>query len=244
MKYEGTMSRLVGKIAGLSLGLLVFGSGAFAEPLVTMEGGTAKPGVVTAWSGADKKIELTLKAGADANAVAAAISANVDKAKTKVSGGKVLVLGLAEADLLKALAEVNFGEDDLGALAAAAASDESVDSGSSLRAKKTADLDKIFKDQKVTALGQVVAVEGNKLTDVVVSVKILRAPTGDLAKTIRKGGTVKFKPVLKMNGANPDLSDANTQLNLGAYYLEKGDKVQVKIGADQKGTYAAEIITR
>lgn len=238
------MSRLVGKIAGLSLGLLVFGSGAFAEPLVTMEGGTTKPGVVTAWSGADKKIELTLKAGADANAVAAAISANVDKAKTKVSGGKVLVLGLAEADLLKALAEVNFGEDDLGALAAAAASDESVDSGSSLRAKKTADLDKIFKDQKVTALGQVVAVEGNKLTDVVVSVKILRAPTGDLAKTIRKGGTVKFKPVLKMNGANPDLSDANTQLNLGAYYLEKGDKVQVKIGADQKGTYAAEIITR
>lgn len=238
------MSRLVGKIAGLSLGLFVFGSAAFAEPLVTMEGGTAKPGVVTAWSGADKKIELTLKAGADANAVAAAISANVDKAKTKVSGGKVLVLGLAEADLLKALAEVNFGEDDLGALAAAAASDESVDSGSSLRAKKTADLDKIFKDQKVTALGQVVAVEGNKLTDVVVSVKILRAPTGDLAKTIRKGGTVKFKPVLKMNGANPDLSDANTQLNLGAYYLEKGDKVQVKIGAEQKGTYAAEIITR
>lgn len=244
MKYEGTMSRLAGKIAGLSLGLLVFGSAAFAEPLVTMEGGTAKPGVVTAWSGTDKKIELTLKAGADANAVAAAISANVDKAKAKVSGGKVLVLGLAEADLLKALAEVNFGEDDLGALAAAAASDESVDSGSSLRAKKTADLDKIFKDQKVTALGQVVAVEGNKLTEVVVSVKILRAPTGDLAKTIRKGATVKFKPALKMNGANPDLSDANTQLNLGAYYLEKGDKVQVKIGADQKGTYAAEIITR
>ena len=158
MKYEGTMSRLAGKIAGLSLGLLVFGSAAFAEPLVTMEGGTAKPGVVTAWSGTDKKIELTLKAGADANAVAAAISANVDKAKAKVSGGKVLVLGLAEADLLKALAEVNFGEDDLGALAAAAASDESVDSGSSLRAKKTADLDKIFKDQKVTALGQVGAV--------------------------------------------------------------------------------------
>lgn len=232
------------EIAGLALGMMLFASTTQAEPLVVMEGGTAKPGVVTAWSGTDKKIELTLKAGADANAVAAAISANVDKAKAKVAGGKVLVLGLAEADLLKALAEVNFGEDDLGALAAAAASDESVDSGSSLRAKKTADLEKLLKDQKVTALGQVAGVEGNKLTDVVVSVKILRAPTGDLAKAIRKGGTVKFKPVLKMNGANPDLSDANTQVNLGAYYLQKGDKVTVKIGAEAQGTYAAEIITR
>jgi hypothetical protein len=214
-----------------------------AEPLIVMEGGTPKPGVITAWSGADKKVELTVKAGADANAVAAAISANVDKAKAKVAGGKVVVLGLAEADLLKALAEVSFGEDDVGALAAAAAGDESSDSGSSLRAKKTADLDKMFKDLTVTAMGQVVSVEG-KFPNVIVTVKVLRAPTGDLAKTVRKGASIKFKPTYKMKGADPDLSDASTQLNLGANYFEKNDKVNVKIGAETKGVYAADVITR
>jgi len=235
----------------LALGALVMGlvlacaTSAHADPLVTMEGGKAKPGVVTAWSSAgDKKVELTLKGGTDANAVASAIQSNVDKVKAKVAGGKVLCLGMAEADLLTALASVPFGEDDLGALAAAAASDDSVDSGSSLRAKKTADLDKIFKDLSSTAMGQVVAVGGDKFPNATVSVKILRAPTGPLSKTVRKGATIKFVPVLKMKGDMPDVSDANTRTNLGAWYMEKGDKIQVKIGAEDKGSYKAEVITR
>lgn len=222
---------------------LLFGE-VSAEPLVKMEGGSAKPGVVTAWSSSGPKVELTIRAGADAKAVAEAIEGNVEKVKAKVQGGKVVVIGKPEADLLKALSEVDFGGDDLGALAKASAEGDDSDTGSSLRAKKTADLEKMFKDQAVTAQGTVVEAGGAKFPQAEVTVNILRAPTGDLGKDIRKGKKVKFRAALKMKGQDVDWSDANTQVNAGAWYLQKGDKVLVKVGKGANGVYDAEIISR
>ena len=121
---------------------------------------------------------------------------------------------------------------------------DDLDSGSSLRAKKTAELAKIFKDQKTTAMGKVVAVGGGKFPEAIVEVKVLKGPTGDLGKKIRKGQTVKFKPVLKMKNGQADLEDASTQTNLGAWFLEKGDRVQVKVGGEEKGVFEAVFISR
>jgi hypothetical protein len=216
-----------------------------AEPLVKMDGGAAKPNIVTAWSSSGQKVELTIKDGVDAQAVASAIEGGVDKVKAKVSGGKVVVLGKAEADLLPALAQVDFGGgDDLGALAKNAASGSDTDSGSSLRAKKTVDLDKMFKDQAVTAQGTVADVSEGKFPNAVVTVSIVRAPSGELGKDIRKGKKIKFKTAFKVKGKDIDWSDENNQMNAGAWYLQKNDKVFVKIGKGQNGEYEATIITR
>lgn len=217
---------------------------AFADTLVTMKGDAAQPGVVTAWSGSGKKVELSLKDGADANAVAAAIEANVERVRAKVRGGKVLVIGLEQDALLKALSTVELGgEGDMGLLAAAAMED-AVDSGSSLRAKKTADLKKLLQDRATVAQGQVVAVNTGKFPDAMISVRVLSGPTGELGKTVRKGQTVVFAPVFKMDKGQLNLADTQTQTNLGASFLQKGDRVKVKIGKPIKGGYEAELITR
>lgn len=230
-------------LIGLSVLAMAAGA-AFAEPLVKMEGGTAKPGVVTAWTSSGPKVELTIKDGTDAKAVAESIEANVEKVKAKVQGGKVVVIGKPEADLLKAMAEVDFGGEDLGALAKAAGEDSDSDSGSSLRAKKTADLSKMFKDQAISAAGTVVDAGGGNFPHGEIIVNITRAPTGELGKAVRKGAKVKFKALLKMKGKDIDWTDENTQVNAGAWYMQKGDKVFVKIGKANGAVYDAEIITR
>jgi hypothetical protein len=222
---------------------IAWGSSASAEPLVKMDGGKAKPGVVTAWSSSGPKVELTIRDGVSADAVASTIEGNVEKVKAKVQGGKVVVIGKAEADLLSALSSVDFGGDDIGALAKSGGGSGD-DSGSSLRAKKVADLDAMFKDQAISAQGTVADVAQGKYPEAEVTVNILRAPSGALGKDIRKGQKVKFKPVLKLKGKDIDWSDENTQLNAGAWYLHKNDQVMVKIGKGSGGTYEATIITR
>lgn len=217
---------------------------AVADPLVVMDGGSAKPGVVTKWSGSGKKIDLELKDGADAGAVCAAIEANVERVRCKSRGGKLLVIGKSLDELLPALAEVDFGAgDDMGLLAAAAMED-SVDSGSSLRAKKTAELQKLLKDRATVAQGKVVAVTQGDFPNVKVSVRVLRGPTGALGKQIRKGKTITFVPHYAMKAGQLDLKDTKTQTNLGAYYLEKGDRVDIKVGKASGEAFEAELITR
>lgn len=227
----------------LALGTLLSAS-ALAKPLVVMDGGTAKPGVVTAWSGSGKKITLELEADADPAAVAAAIEAKVDRVRTKVRGGKLLVIGKTQDDLLAALAEIELGGEDDLSLLAAAATEDAVDSGSSLRAKKTAELKKLLKDRATVAQGQVVSVKQGKFPTVQVTVRILRGPTGKLGSAIRKGKSVVFSPVYGMKAGALDLGATNTQTNLGAYYLSAGDRVKVKVGKAVEGGYEAELITR
>jgi hypothetical protein len=220
---------------------------AFAEPLVKMEGG--KPtagGVVTAWKSSGPKVELTLKAGADAKAVADAIQAGVPKVKAKVQGGKVQVTGKAEAELLTALGGIDLGGgDDLTQLAAAAGSgDDSGGSGSSLRAKKAADLAKLLEDAASSAAGKVVAVTPGAFPNVVITVQIMRGPTGAEAANIKKNGKIQFKNVLKMKGGAVDWADEDTQINAGAWYLRANDNVRIKFGQSDNGVYEAVLIDR
>lgn len=227
----------------LALALLTAGP-AFAEPLVVMDGGKAAPGVITAWKGSGTKVELTVKAGADAKAVADAIQAGVPKVKAKVQGGKVQVTGKAEADLLAALAGIDFGGDDIGQLAAAAAGGEDSGGGSSLRAKKAGDLAKLLEDQATSVAGKVVSVTPGTFPNVVVTVQVMRGPTGAESANIKKNSKIQFKNVLKLKGAAIDWADEDTQLNAGAWYLEPNDNVRIKFGKSDKGVYEAVLIDR
>jgi hypothetical protein len=218
-----------------------------AEPLVKLEGGAPTAGgVVTAWSGSGTKIELTLRAGADAKAVADAIQAGVPKVKAKVQGGKIQVVGKAQAELLTALGAVDFGGggDDLGQLAAAAGTGDDSGSGSSLRAKKATDLAKVMADQAATAEGKIVAITPGVFPNVVLTVQVMRGPTGPEAANIKKNSKVQFKSVLKLKGTAVDWADEDTQLNAGAWYLRVGDAVSVKFGKSEAGVYEALLIAR
>lgn len=232
------------KIA-IPVGVFLLALPAFAQSLIEMDGGKPKPALVTAWSGSGKKVELTIKAGTDAAQVAEAIQSSVDGVKkAKVVGGKVQVIGLPQDELLKALADVSLGGDDIGALAAAGMDGDDGGSGSSLRAKKTAKLDAMFKDRATVAKGTVVSVQGGKFPNTTVKVRILAGPTGPAGKKVRKGATVAFVPVIEMKGGQPDLSDENTQVNVGAWYLEPKDKVKIKVGKEVEGGYEAVVISR
>ncbi len=244
-RFHTVLCRPVIASMALCLGLTASDHPAFADALVVMKGGRAHPGIVTSWTGSGRRITLGIKTGEDAHAVADAIRDNLERAKVKVRAGKILVIGKSERDLLRALADIDFGKDDLGAVAAAAMDYDDFGSGSSLRAKKTADLAKLLGDRKTTAMGRVRSVSWGKVFPaMVVEVQILRGPVGPLGKQLRKGKKVNFIPVLKTKGGAIDWTDENTQINLGARYLKRGDKVRIKIGAQKKNAYEAELISR
>jgi hypothetical protein len=226
-------------VSALALALF-FPLSALAEPLVKLEGDKPTPGVVTAWSAAGNKVELTVREGTDPKTVADAIQAGVEKVKARVQAGKVVVTGRAEADLLKALATVDLG-GDLGALAMA----EGDDSGSSLRAKKSEDLAKIFADQKSTAIGSVVSVTQGTFPDVTVVVQVVRGPTGPEGAKVKKGARITFRPTFK-RAANGklDIDDADNQTNLSAWSLRARDQVRVKLGKETKDGFEAALIDR
>ena len=220
------------------------GSG-WADPLVTRKDGQPSPSVVTDWKGDGKKVELSLKEDADPREVATAIESGVEGVRTKVRSGKVLVIGLEQEPLLEALTEVEVGTDDLDVLAEAAALDEEFDTGSSLRAKKTASLQALLEDRETTAIGTVVEVSSGAFPKTQVLVRILSAPTSEaLKEPLRKGQRARFQPVIAVADGRPDLADPATQTNIGAWYLKKGDRVRIKVGAPMKGGFRAALIAR
>jgi hypothetical protein len=132
----------------------------------------------------------------------------------------------------------------VGALAQAGMDGDDGGSGSSLRAKKTAKLNELFKDRATVAKGTVVSIEGDKFPQAIIKVKILVGPTGPSGKDVRKGAVIAFTPAIAMKGGHPDLADENTQVNIGAWYLKEKDTVQVKVGNTTKGGYEAVVIAR
>ncbi|MBK8014683.1 MAG: hypothetical protein IPK13_25440 [Deltaproteobacteria bacterium] len=236
---HGRLSRLL--LVG-TLAACTSSSRAQAEPLVVMEGANAKPGIVTSWSSSGKKVTLTVRKDANATAVAKTITDETG-AKAKVTGDKILVIGKTEEELLNAMSQVDFGGDPT-LLAAASFKSDGFDSGSSLRAKKTADMAKLMKDQSHSLKGKVTDIQYGKFPETILAIRVLRGPTGELAKTIRKGATLKFRPALKKKGEITDFTDETTQQNASGWYLEKGDTVEIRVGKSSQDVFEAELITR
>ena len=65
-----------------------------------------------------------------------------------------------------------------------------------------------------------------------------------LASARSAGKTVRFRPQIKKKGGAVDWKDDDTQLNAGAWFLRKGDKVRVKIGKAAGKAVEAVIIVR
>src|SRR5688572_7595398 len=100
----------------LAIGLLT-PAAAFATPVVSPGG---KPGAAVSWSSSGTTVTLRMAPGFDANQVAAAIGKGVQGASAKAEGDKVVVTGIAEAQLLPKLEKVDVAEsmDDVDAMLA------------------------------------------------------------------------------------------------------------------------------
>ncbi len=120
-----------------------------------------------------------------------------------------------------------------------------VEGGGSIRAKKegdTAKLQRLNAPDNVEA--RVEAVTQQKFPLVAIKIKISKPGKAGKGTEMAKDQVLVVIPKLKAAGAHIDLTDADTVTNAGAYYLKKGDKVAVKLGAQTDKAYWADYIER
>ncbi len=121
----------------------------------------------------------------------------------------------------------------------------SQEGGGSIRAKKEADLtrDKRLKDpQNLEA--KVESVKAGKFPLVAVQLKILRPAKQGKGKEMKSNQSLVVVPKLKVDGGKVAMDDATTQLNAGSFYLQKGDRVMVRLGAQKGKLWEADYIER
>jgi hypothetical protein len=138
-------------------------------------------------------------------------------------------------------------DDPLGELAAMAdfLSDNGPDAGGSIRAKQEANVDrsKRLKDPRnITA--KVEAVKRGVFPAVALKLKVSKSAKEGLGKDIAKNSVIVVVPDLKRVAATTDFADGATVLNAGAFYLNRGDKIVVRLGKKTGKYWTAEYIER
>lgn len=130
-------------------------------------------------------------------------------------------------------------EDPLAALAAlgSAVSDAGPEGGGSIRAKKEADTSRpqrLNDKRNVEAKVEEVSVKGFPI--VALKLRVAKAAADGAGKAMKANDKIVVVPMLKVAGKQVDMGDEATRINAGAFYLQSGDKVMVRLGA-QKGKY-------
>lgn len=205
---------------------------ASAAPVV---GAGRKPGVAASWSSASGAVTLKLAAGYDAAEVASAIAAGVKGASAKASGADVVVSGVAEAELLAALEKIDVKEaataDDVDAMLAnlQKPGGEEEGSGSSIRATQQTDFSEVLGDKTELIGAKVVSVDRKKFPLVIVTVKLDKVPKGITGPGLKSGAKLKVLPRVKSKNGIVDPNDQASTLNVGAWYAQPGDKVQLHL---------------
>jgi hypothetical protein len=157
---------------------------------------------------------------------------------------KVLVISVL---LLAAARVMAQGSDPLAELAALgnAVAETQPEAGGSIRAKKEGDVGRSqrINDPK-TVEAKVDEVSTKAFPVVALRLKVQKPAKDGAGKDLKANDTVVVVPKLKAAGSGFDLKDASTTLNAGAYYLQQGDKVAVRLGEKKGSYYEAEYIER
>ncbi len=215
---------LIGVVGLLGLPRLLL-----ADPLVAPDN---KPGVATGWSSGAKGTTLTIAEGFSSETVAQAIGQRVPGATAKAEGQTVVVSGVGEAALLAALQKIDVGSDeDIAAMLATMEGGNDDGSGSSIRATKAADFSDVLGDTQTLLTAKVLKVKRTQYPLVMLTLKIQKAPKG---AAIKSGSTVQVVPRVKSKKGiiNPD--DKVSKLNVGAWYVQPGDIVRVRLDGEPK----------
>lgn len=154
--------------------------------------------------------------------------------------GLLLIAPSAEAqdgEMVDPLAELAALGDEMAEVGA--------EGGSSIRAKKEADLGRAtrMKDRR-NIEAQVEEVNAARFPLVAVKLKVRKSAKEGYGKDLARNAKIVVVPQMKFAGKTADLSDEATLLNAGAYYLQRGDKVMVRLGEKKGNAYSAEYIER
>lgn len=146
--------------------------------------------------------------------------------------------GLALAQDIDPLAELAALGDSL--------SDAGPEGGGSIRAKREVDPSIAKrKTDKRNLEARVEDVRTGKFPAVAVKLKVLKPAQDGAGKGLSRNATLVVLPQLKVAGGKVDMGDEPTRLNAGAFYLQSGDRVVVRIGDNKKGDlWTAEYIER
>jgi hypothetical protein len=120
------------------------------------------------------------------------------------------------------------------------------EAGGSIRAKKAVDLGrtKRIKDDK-NLQAKVLKVSQGAFPLVALVVKVSKAAKTGPGSKIKKNSTLTIIPqYTKSSDGSIDLKDSTTLLNAGAYFLQKGDKVVIRLGPEAGKVRSAEYLER
>lgn len=138
-------------------------------------------------------------------------------------------------------------EDPLAELAALgnAVADTAEEGGGSIRAKKNVDLtrDQRLKDPK-NIEAKVDVVKLGTFPNVALRLVVLKASKEGAGKDVKANEILAVVPKMKVEGGKVVMTDADTALNAGAFYVLQGDKVAVRLGTKQGKVWEAEYVER
>jgi hypothetical protein len=126
-----------------------------------------------------------------------------------------------------------------------AVADTQPEAGGSIRAKKEGDVSRtqrINDAKNIEAKVDEVTTKGFPV--VALRLKVQKPSKEGTGKDMKANDTLVVVPKLKVTAGAVDTKDASTQLNAGAYYLQSGDKVAVRLGEKKGNYYEAEYIER
>ncbi|MEE8410650.1 MAG: hypothetical protein V3T05_13700 [Myxococcota bacterium] len=230
-----------------TMALGVHNAAAAADTLVVKSAdGSYGPGAATSWKteGATGTTTVTfeLAGGVDGAEIAKLLSDRLASARIAFAGGALTVSGIPEVALLDQLSALSLsGESDplaeLGGLGGAVIAMDTPEGGGSIRASKPSGASakpRIIKehDQKERLEAEVVSVKRGAFPLVTLKLKIRRnALAGPLKSKLRRGKVVEAQVVFATTatdiGGGIDLRQPVNQANLVAWYLERGDRVNV-----------------
>ena len=119
------------------------------------------------------------------------------------------------------------------------------EAGGSIRAKKEGDVtrtQRLNDPKNIDAKVDEVSTKSFPL--VALKLKVQKPSKDGTGKDMKPNDTLVVVPKLKVAGGSVDTKDAATQLNAGAFYLQSGDKVAVRLGEKKGNYYEAEYIER
>ena len=218
---------------------------AFAAPMVGA-GGT--PGAVASWTEDGKIVRLKLDGSFDPEEVCKAIEEGVPGAKAQKAGDHVVVSGIPMPKLLKALERVEIEpvSDDIEAMLSTIQNPGGSEdgSGSSIRATKEVDFSDVLGPTNTLIAGRVVKIRRARFPLVFVTVQITGTPKNE-ELMIRKGAMITVLPRVKSRQGVVDPDDKPSRLNVGAWYAQPGDRVNLRLEkAKHRGVFVAQAFER
>lgn len=165
--------------------------------------------------------------------------------RTQILTSAVAVLFLSVT--VKAQQEANPMADPLAELAALgdAMADTAPEGGGSIRAKKDVDaaFTKRVRDPR-NVQARVDATNTGNFPAVALQVIVMRPAREGAGKDVAKNSKLVVIPKLKTENGRIDMTDTETRINAGSFYLRRGDRVVLRLGQKKNKVWEAEYIER